>query len=275
MAVELAQLIDYFEELWPLAGAESWDAPGLVLGSPRKRVSRVLLSVDVTSEIISEAIDGEFDVVFAHHPFLLKGITSASEVTAKGSTLAKAIRSDISIYAAHTNADIVENGVSHVLAESLGIQNAVALEGSGQGQVVQGHGRFGDLVSPIKLGDFARLIARILPSTATGVRVSGDFEQPVQKIAVCGGAGDSFIRAAVSAGADVYVTSDLRHHPTQDAREHAFLHDGKPALIDISHWAGEWLWLQIASEQLAKKFPNVQFVVSQIRTDPWDFVVTQ
>ena len=275
MAVELAQLIDYFEELWPLAGAESWDAPGLVVGSPRKRVSRVLLSVDVTSEIISEAIDGEFDVVFAHHPFLLKGITSASEVTAKGSTLAKAIRSDISIYAAHTNADIVENGVSHVLAESLGIQNAVPLVDSGLGQSVQGHGRIGDLVSPMKLGDFARLIAKSLPSTATGVRVSGDFEQPVQKIAVCGGAGDSFIGAAIAAGADVYVTSDLRHHPTQDAREHAFLHDGKPALIDVAHWASEWLWLEVASEQLARKFPNIQFVVSHIRTDPWDFVVTQ
>jgi dinuclear metal center YbgI/SA1388 family protein len=275
MAVELAQLIDSFEKLWPLAGAESWDAPGLIAGSASKRVSRVLLSVDVTSEVISEAKDGEFDLVLAHHPFLLKGVTSLSEGTSKGSTLANAIRSDIAIYAAHTNADIVENGVSQVLAESLGIQNAVPLVDSGPGQSVQGHGRIGDLVSPMKLGDFARLIAKILPSTATGVRVSGDFEQPVQRIAVCGGAGDSFIGAAIAAGADVYVTSDLRHHPTQDAREHAFLHDGKPALIDVAHWASEWLWLEVASELLARKFPNIQFVVSHIRTDPWDFVVTQ
>ena len=81
--------------------------------------------------------------------------------------------------------------------------------------------------------------------------------------------------AAVAAGADAYVTSDLRHHPVQDAREQALLSGGSPAIVDVAHWASEWLWLEVAAEQLSKLFPNVQFVVSQIRTDPWDFVVTQ
>jgi dinuclear metal center YbgI/SA1388 family protein len=278
MAVELEHLIDSFEKLWPLAGAESWDSPGLVAGNPRDRISRVLLSVDVTAEIMSEAIDGEFDLVLAHHPFLLKGVTSLAEQTSKGSTLAAAIRNAVAIYAAHTNADIVQNGVSHVLAKSLGIQTPIALVQDAADfhqHSPEGHGRIGDLASPIKLGDFARLIAKILPSTATGIRVAGDFEMLVQRVAVCGGAGDSFIGAAIAAGADVFVTSDLRHHPTQDAREHALLNDGKPALIDVAHWASEWLWLEIAAEQLGKAFPSIQFVVSQIRTDPWDFVVTQ
>lgn len=97
----------------------------------------------------------------------------------------------------------------------------------------------------------------------------------IQRVAVCGGAGDSFISAAMLAEADVYVTSDLRHHPVQDAREQANLSGGTPAIIDVAHWASEWLWLEVAADQLAKLFPNVQFVVSQIRTDPWDFVVTQ
>jgi putative NIF3 family GTP cyclohydrolase 1 type 2 len=79
----------------------------------------------------------------------------------------------------------------------------------------------------------------------------------------------------MEAAVDVYVTSDLRHHPVQDAREHSALSGGTPAIIDVSHWASEWLWLDIAAEQLGVLFPNVQFVVSQLRTDPWDFVVTQ
>ena len=165
------------------------------------------------------------------------------------------------------------NGVSAVMAEAFGIQNAKPLVPVNDASI--GHGRIGELVSPIKLGDFARLIAKVLPSTATGVRVAGEFDQLVQRVAVCGGAGDSFISAAVAAGADVYVTSDLRHHPVQDAREQAALCDGSPAVIDVAHWASEWLWLEVAAEQLSKLFPNVQFVVSQIRTDPWDFVVTQ
>jgi dinuclear metal center YbgI/SA1388 family protein len=273
MAVELRQLIAYFEELWPLSGAEEWDTPGLVTGSGNQHVSRVLLSVDVTAEIIEEATDGGFDLVLAHHPFLLRGINLINEDKAKGATLSKAIRNNVAIYAAHTNADIVDSGVSEVLAEALGVVDSLPLVSTTNSNT--GHGRVGNLVAPIKLGDFARLIAKVLPSTATGVRVSGNFDQLVQRIAVCGGAGDSFISAALAADADVYVTSDLRHHPVQDAREQASLRGGTPALIDVAHWASEWLWLDIAAQQLAEQFPNVQFVVSQIRTDPWDFVVTQ
>ncbi|MFM6971090.1 MAG: Nif3-like dinuclear metal center hexameric protein, partial [Rhodoluna sp.] len=138
---------------------------------------------------------------------------------------------------------------------------------------VIGTGRVGNLPSEIKLGDFARLIAKVLPSTATGIRVAGDYEKSICRVAVCGGAGDSFIDAAIDSGADVYVTSDLRHHPTQEAREK--IGPEGMALVDVSHWASEWLWLEVAAEQLENLFPNVQFVVSQLRTDPWDFVVTQ
>ena len=76
MAVELGHLVSKFEELWPLAGAEQWDTPGLVLGNLSQRVSRVLLSVDITAEIIAEAADGEFDLVLAHHPYLMRGVSS-------------------------------------------------------------------------------------------------------------------------------------------------------------------------------------------------------
>jgi dinuclear metal center YbgI/SA1388 family protein len=273
MAIELAQLISKFDSLWPLAGAEDWDAPGLVSGSPSQRISRVLLSVDVTAEIVSEAVNGQFDLVLAHHPFLLRGVQTISEGTAKGAVLSTAVRNDIAIYAAHTNADVVECGVSQVLAESFGIQNSKPLVATRSSEI--GHGRVGDLPETIKLGELARLIAKVLPSTATGVRVAGDFDQPVKRIALCGGAGDSFIAAAVEANADVYVTSDLRHHPVQDARENARVSGGAPAIIDVSHWASEWLWLEVAAEQLASVFPNVQFVVSHLRTDPWDFTITQ
>jgi dinuclear metal center YbgI/SA1388 family protein len=273
MAVELGQLIQGFEKLWPIAGAETWDTPGLVSGRENQRISRVLLTVDVTDEIINEASDGEFNLVFAHHPYLLRGINTVSEDLAKGATLSKAIRNEIAIYAAHTNADIVESGVSQVMAQAFGVLQTIPLVPADQPNT--GHGRIGDLSEPVKLGEFARFVSRVLPSTATGVRVSGDFDQLVQRVAVCGGAGDSFIDAAVQAGADVYVTSDLRHHPVQDAREQANLNGGTPALIDVAHWASEWLWLDVAAQQLAMQFPNVQFVVSHIRTDPWDFVVTQ
>lgn len=268
MSVPLASFIETCEILWPLSGAEEWDSPGLVCGDANKPVSRVLLTVDVTREIVDEAIDGGFDLILAHHPFLLKPVNSVATQTSKGAQLSLAIKADLAIYAAHTNADIVTAGVSDVLATSLGLKNSQPIIGESIGA-----GRIGELEKPMQLGDFARLVAKILPSTATGIRVAGSYETSISRVAVCGGAGDSYIGAAIAAGADVYLTADLRHHPTQEARE-AVGADGC-ALIDVSHWASEWLWLEIAAEQLQQTFKNVQFVVSQIRTDPWEFVVTQ
>ncbi len=274
MAVKLGQVLDFAESLWPLAGAEEWDRPGLVTGSRQQPVSRILLTVDVTREVLSEAVEGGFDLILAHHPYLLRGVSSLAEESFKGALLSEAIRRGVAVYAAHTNADIVADGVSAVLAEKIGVANAKPLVTSPFDASV-GHGRIGKLEASMTLLDFARRLAGILPATASGVRVAGPHDLPVQTVALCGGAGDSFIAAAQAAGADVYVTSDLRHHPVQDALELRQVHASAPCLIDVSHWAAEWLWLERAADQLSSEFAELQIVVSQIRTDPWDFVVTQ
>ena len=270
--IQLERVIDSIESLWPLQNAEDWDSPGLVCGNPSQPVARVMLSVDVTSEVVAEAIDSKIDLLIAHHPFLLRGVNSVSENTAKGRLLSMSIRAGLAIYSAHTNADVVEKGVSDELARRLGVEQRVALAPFGESV---GLGRIGRLGEAVTLGSFARLVANVLPPTASGVRVAGDFDQMVERIAVCGGAGDSLLSAALSAQADVFVTADLRHHPVQDAREFAGLTRGTPAIIDVSHWASEWLWLEVAAGQLQRQFEEIEFSVSDLRTDPWDFVITQ
>ena len=273
MTVLLSELIDAFDQLWPRDQAESWDAPGLVVGHPGQPVSRILLTVDVTSEILDEAIDGGFDLIVAHHPLLMRGIKFASEDTAKGSILSRAIRANVAIFAAHTNADIVEDGVSDTLAKAFGLKDIKPLVATAKAG--EGHGRIGSLENPVSLGDFSRFISKVLPSTALGVRVAGDYDRQIETVALCGGAGDSFIEAAMSSGADVYVTSDLRHHPVQEAIETAAASDREFALIDISHWAAEWLWLDSANRQIHQRFDSLQVITSELRTDPWTFAVTQ
>jgi putative NIF3 family GTP cyclohydrolase 1 type 2 len=201
-------------------------------------------------------------------------------MSAKGVLLTQAISAGIAIYSAHTNADVVTDGVSDILAKQLGIVDAKPLVNSENNASVSadsavGHGRIGQLAVPATLGDFARAIARVLPATASGVRVAGDFNQQVIRIAVCGGAGDEFIPNAQAQGADVYVTSDLRHHITQEAREESIAMKQPMALIDVSHWASEWLWLNTAAKQIKARHPEVEVLVSDLRTDPWEFVVTQ
>lgn len=280
MPMELKVLVSAFEELWPLSGAESWDSPGLVTGNLGKNVSKILLSVDITYEILEEAKAAGCELVFSHHPALFRPVSTISETSAKGMLLTKAISSGIAIYSAHTNADVVIDGVSDTLAKQLGINGAQPLVYTGDissigGDSRVGHGRIGELSETVSLGDFARAIAKALPATASGVRVAGDFNQKVRKIAVCGGAGDEFIPIAQAQGADVYVTSDLRHHITQEAREESMARNQPMALIDVSHWASEWLWLNTAAKQIKTRHPGLDVLVSDLRTDPWEFVVSQ
>ncbi|MEF2977944.1 Nif3-like dinuclear metal center hexameric protein [Subtercola sp. YIM 133946] len=260
------------EGLWPIEHAESWDAPGLLSGSPDAPVSRIHLAVDAVAETVDEALALGAGLLLVHHPLLLRGVTTVAETTYKGAMLARLIRGDCALVAAHTNADIVDDGVSSVIARRIGLLNEVPLvAGAVPGT---GLGRAGDLPETVTLGHLARLLAELLPATATGIRVAGEYDAPVTRVALCGGAGDSLLGNPEVRAADVYISSDLRHHPASEAREQAAL-GGGPALIDTSHWASEWLWLDTAANQLRDALPGVTVTVSDLRTDPWDFVVTQ
>jgi len=269
----LADAAAAVEQLWPVAGAESWDAPGLLVGDPGAAVSRILLAVDAVADTVDEAIELGTELLLVHHPLLMRGVTTVAETTAKGALVARLIRGRCALIAAHTNADIVETGTSARLASLLGLQDARPIVETAPGMGL-GLGRVGSLPEPTTLGALARRLAGILPATATGVRVAGAFDRRVQSIAVCGGAGDSLLGEPAVRSADVYITADLRHHPASEAVETARVAGG-PALIDVSHWASEWLWLDTAAAELRAALPGVEVLVSELRTDPWDFVVVQ
>ena len=263
----LSNLLASFEKLWPIDTAEEWDRPGLMLGNPSQEVTKVLLAVDVTAEVIEQASNTGCQLLLTHHPLLLRGVHELGELTLKGNLVTKAIKSGLAIFAAHTNADIAQGGVSQSLASALQLRNLTPLD------AVSGHGIVGD-IDETKLIDFARKIARITPATAQGIRVAGDSEKVISRVGLVAGAGDSFLPLAQQAGIDLFITSDLRHHPAQDFMEQSKLSAG-PALIDIAHWAAEWVWLDQAAAQLASMHRDVEFIVSDLRTDPWDFAVMQ
>jgi hypothetical protein len=127
-----------------------------------------------------------------------------------------------------------------------------------------GSGRIGT-VDPTTLGAFAQRVADTLPRTAHGVRVGGDMDRGVRRVAVCGGAGDFLLDAVRRTDADVYVTSDLRHHPASE-----FLEQGGPALVDVAHWAAEWTWLPVVARRVTEALGDtVETRVSTTCTDPW------
>ena len=205
-------------------------------------------------------------MIITHHPLLLRGVHSVAPLNHKGSVLHTLITRGVALYCAHTNADHARPGVSDALAELLGLQETVPLQRDLHDPVL-GTGRVGDLREAMSLGDFADVVAAALPETARGIAVAGDLQRRIDRVAVCGGSGDSLLYEAAAA-ADVYVTSDLRHHRAQD-----HVVDGGCALIDAAHWATEWPWLPVAArtlrDDLAASGSTVDVHVSTIVTDPW------
>lgn len=266
----LADLRAVAEDFWPVETAASWDQVGLVTGRDAQPITRVLLAVDAVAATVDEAIEWGADALLTHHPLLLRGIHTVAEDTAKGALLARLIRAECALIAAHTNADAPEEGVSDVIAQRLGLLGAIPIEPGAD--PMSGIGRVGTLVAPVTLREFADRVNNVMPQTVTGVRVAGDPDRKVSRVALCGGAGDSLLAHPAVLEADVYVTSDLRHHPAQEAIEAANVVGG-PALIDVAHWASESLWLAGAAERLSARLPGVEFRVSDLRTDPWTFVV--
>ena len=134
------------------------------------------------------------------------------------------------------------------------------------GSSTTGAGRIGDC-GETTLREFSERVAVALPATAHGVRVAGDPDRVVRRVAVCGGAGDFLLDTVLRTDADVYVTSDLRHHPAAEFREQ----DG-PALVDVAHWAAEWTWLPVVQARVAETLGDtVETRVSTTCTDPWRF----
>jgi dinuclear metal center YbgI/SA1388 family protein len=248
---------------YPEEWAADWDAVGLVCGDPHASVSRILLAVDPAPSVVDEALLVQADMIITHHPLFLQGVHAVTPETAGGSVVHTLIGHGIALYCAHTNADHASPGVSDALATALGVYDTVPVEITGDAGV--GVGRIGRVAEPCSLQEFAVRVTGSLPETVQGIRVAGDLDRVVRTVAVCGGAGDSLL-AAIGSRADVYVTSDLRHHRAQD-----HLAAGGGALIDVAHWASEWPWLNQAAEFL-RNDPTLQGVdveVSTIVTDPW------
>ncbi len=265
----LESVLTQISTLWPESGAQEWDSPGLVVGSPQQVIESIHLVVDVTPDTIAEAREAGANLIVSHHPLLLKGVTSVAESTYKGHVVAELIRAGMALYSAHTNADVVPTGTSSRLADLMGVVDHQPLvPGSQPGH---GLGRVGSLPTEMSLYELAVALGEVLPQTAVGPVIAGEPDARVTRVAVCAGAGDSLLQEPAVLGSDVYITSDLRHHPASEFREHAKLFGG-PSLITISHFAAEWLWLDAAAEEL-RAVLGVEVTVSDLNTDPWTFQV--
>jgi dinuclear metal center YbgI/SA1388 family protein len=269
--VPLRDVLAALDARYDPALAEDWDAVGLVCGDPDEPVRRVLFAVDPTTDVVDEALEVGADLLVTHHPLLLTPVHGVPADDPKGRLVHRLVRGGAALFVAHTNADRApEHGVNDALAGTLGLVDAVPLEPA-VADPRAGLGRVGRLAEEMSLREFAERAAGVLPVTVGGVRAAGDPDRPVRTVAVCGGSGGSLAGAAATAGADVLLTSDLKHHAVSEMIESTGI-----ALCDVAHFATEWPWLPVAADVLRRDLSDgVEVAVSRRRTDPWTWHVGQ
>ncbi|KFJ01018.1 Nif3-like dinuclear metal center hexameric protein [Bifidobacterium stellenboschense] len=290
----LNQVVDTLETLYPLKYAESWDAPGLIVGDLTAPVTRIAFACDPTMAVIDEALEWGADLLVTHHPLFFRSVHQVSGLGARGMIVNRLNRAGCALWVGHTNADCAVRGVGQAAADGFGLVDQRALvpvdDPEAAGPV--GLGRVGRLPEPVTLREFARRVCDALSiDTALGVQACGDPDTPVETVAVLPGSGDSLFDEVRAAGVDVYVTSDLRHHPATDAIEQAryeasmraagvTLGTGdahvRPCLVNTPHSAIESMWFRYAVDDIAdaleRRFgerPETNWIRRD--TDPWTF----
>ena len=277
--LRIHEIVSAFEAVAPLALQESYDNSGLIVGDRDAEVTRALLCLDCTEAVVEEAIVKGCDIIISHHPIVFGGLKRFTGGDYVQRTVIKAIQNNIAIYACHTNLDnVLRRGVNERIAQQLGfdverVLRPIAADfGSfaSSGGVVDsevfrtaGAGILCNLQKPMNVLDFLqhvkeRMGAEVVKYTKCDVEVVG-------KVAICGGAGSFLIGDALRAGADAFITSDVKYHEFFDAQ-------GKMLLCDIGHYESEKYTIDLFSNILSAKFPKFATIFAGTITNPIDYL---
>lgn len=229
-AIKLQDILAYLGRFAPWELAEPWDNVGLMIGSPDQEATGVLVALDPTLQVLEEAIRQKTNIILTHHPLIFHPLKSINTATPIGQFLRSALRHDIAVISCHTNLDVIGNGVSDALAGALDLHDTRPLQPSG-GQPGQGFGKVGNLPAPMDRAVFLHYAARHLQ--VEGLLVAGSLPDAVTTVAVCGGSGSDLAEAALKAGAQVFITAELKHSVARWAEESGL------CILDGGHFATE------------------------------------
>lgn len=243
-------IINIIEEFAPSAWAEKWDNAGLQIGSLRQPVSAVFIAVDPTASVLERAIKANAQLIITHHPLFFHPLRQLSLETSTGKIITRAIIKNISIYSAHTNLDMAQNGVSTALIERLALKDIQILKEEETPPLHNkpapiGYGCIGTFKTPITFKQFITKIKTDLQLPY--LQMAGKAPARVRKVAVCGGSGSQFIEKAHKSGANLYITAELKHSHARMAEELNF------CALDIGHFHSEKFGMMALARLLRKR----------------------
>lgn len=255
-SISVSDISSYLETEIPPEMKEDYDNVGLLVGFEDKTVTRVLVALDITDAVITEAREMGAELIISHHPifFSCKSIRSSEPI---GRKVIRLIEGGMSAICIHTNLDAVSWGVNSALAKCLGLDKVDLLVEQGRDSEGKPYGmpRVGVLAAPLNMEDFLKLVKTTLNSNGLRYHDSGE---AVSKVAVCGGSGGSFLEAAAAQGCDTLVTSDIKYNVFIDAKEMGM------NLIDGDHFATENVICPVLRDKLKEKYPELEVSVSSV-----------
>ena len=275
MSATVAQIIKMMDTLAPPWLAEEWDNVGLQIGDPRLPVRRIWVALDPSLEVVKAACEKNVDLLITHHPLIFRPLKSIDFDTAGGVIIQMAANHQLAIFSAHTNLDIVRNGVNDVLAQRLEIQQLTILhpvhageQSKEDGQIEHGIGRIGSLV---KTGNLKSLVAMVKNKLQLDfVKVAGDLEMEVSRVAICSGSGSSLMHAFIASDAEVFISGDIHYHDARDAES------ANRGIIDIGHFPSEHLMVEALADYLKKLMAREDLKIKvepcTLEADPFIFL---
>jgi len=255
----IQDVVQVLEQIAPPHLQESYDNAGLITGVPDTRLTGVLFCLDSTEAVVEEAIRKNCNLVVAHHPIVFRGLKRFNGSNYVERTVISALRNDVALYAIHTNLDnVYRHGVNEKIAEKIGLHNTRILAPK-PGTPEIGAGLIGELVRPVSEVDFLQHLRRTMQTAC--VRHTTLRGRPVQRVAVCGGAGSFLVSDALRAGADVFVSADFKYHEFFDA-------EGRLVIADIGHFESEQFTIELLFNLIREKFPNFALHLTETTTNP-------
>lgn len=259
--VLLKNLLSILDEIASFSLAESWDNVGLMVGNLSQEISGILIALDPTEEILDEAIASNINTIITHHPLIFNPITNIHTDQPLGRVLKKALKNNIAIVGCHTNLDVVSGGVNDILATELGLTDLQPLCPSQNAKhELQldtnpfGMGRIGHFSPPL---DGKSLISQILSSlNIKAVQIVGDLPEKISTAAVCGGSGSDLAETAFNLGAQVYITSEIKHSVARWGEIKGF------CMLDAGHFATENIIVPAFTDALQKAFTAKNFATN-------------
>lgn len=249
------KIIEKIEKSYPREFALEWDNVGLLAGRNDKDVKRIYIALDATADVIDAAVEQKADMLITHHPLIFAAIRSVTNQDFIGSRLVALIQNDISYFAMHTNYDVL--GMSELSGCMLQLQNTEVLDVTWEEERQEGIGRVAELKSPVTLQE---CVQNVKKSFDLGpVKVFGDLNHEIRRLAISPGAGKSMIDAALDKKADVLVTGDIDHHTGIDAVARNL------CVIDAGHYGIEHIFIEDMKKYLEENLRGVDIITAPVR----------